>query len=49
MAKHILEERSLAETPTWAVATVICVMVSSGFLVNSCLEQFGKVTNSCLF
>ncbi|KAH7519913.1 hypothetical protein FEM48_Zijuj08G0087900 [Ziziphus jujuba var. spinosa] len=42
MMEHMLEERSLAETPTWAVATVICVMVPLGFLVNSCLEHFGK-------
>ncbi|XP_051140331.1 MLO-like protein 4 isoform X2 [Andrographis paniculata] len=34
--------RSLAETPTWAVATVVTVMVSLGFCIHSALTKFGK-------
>ncbi|KAF5934638.1 hypothetical protein HYC85_030809 [Camellia sinensis] len=34
--------RSLAETPTWAVATVVSVMVGLGFFVHASLKQFGK-------
>lgn len=45
MDEHLTRERSLFETPTWAVATVISVMVSLGFLVNACLKEFGKVKN----
>lgn len=37
------EERSLAETPTWAVATVITFMVIIGFLIQGGLSKFGKV------
>ncbi|KAL5706001.1 hypothetical protein ACHQM5_024218 [Ranunculus cassubicifolius] len=36
------EERSLFETPTWAVATVITVMVTLGFLVQGSLQFFAK-------
>ncbi|KAF3440902.1 hypothetical protein FNV43_RR19188 [Rhamnella rubrinervis] len=45
MEEHLTRERSLFETPTWAVATVISVMVSLGFFVNACLEEFGKWLN----
>ncbi|XP_009760404.1 MLO-like protein 4 [Nicotiana sylvestris] len=37
-----LEEASFAETPTWAVATVVTVLVSIGFLIHSSLNKFGK-------
>lgn len=37
------EGRSLAENPTWAVATVITVMVSFGFFFHSSLKRCGKV------
>ncbi|KAK2984505.1 hypothetical protein RJ640_016891 [Escallonia rubra] len=36
------EGRSLSETPTWAVATVVTVMVASGFFINGSLKHFGK-------
>ncbi|XP_038723958.1 MLO-like protein 4 [Tripterygium wilfordii] len=36
------EEKSLADTPTWAVATVVTVMVVFGFFFHGCLKQFGK-------
>ncbi|PIN15025.1 hypothetical protein CDL12_12331 [Handroanthus impetiginosus] len=36
------EGQSLAETPTWAVATVITILVSIGFLINGSLKKFGK-------
>ncbi|KAJ4965997.1 hypothetical protein NE237_017846 [Protea cynaroides] len=36
------KERSLSDSPSWAVATVVSVMVVVGFLVNSSLEWFGK-------
>ncbi|KAL0357261.1 UNVERIFIED_CONTAM: MLO-like protein 4 [Sesamum calycinum] len=36
------EGRSLAETPTWAVATVITFMVTIGFLIHGGLVKFGK-------
>ncbi|XVE87448.1 hypothetical protein DITRI_Ditri18aG0118300 [Diplodiscus trichospermus] len=36
------EGKSLEETPTWAVATVVTVMVSFGFLVHQSLKKFGK-------
>ncbi|PIA57330.1 hypothetical protein AQUCO_00600218v1, partial [Aquilegia coerulea] len=43
MGKEDEEEgRSLFETPTWAVATVITVMVSLSFLIQGSLEMFGK-------
>ncbi|KAJ7953140.1 MLO-like protein [Quillaja saponaria] len=34
--------RSLAETPTWAVATVITVLVAVSFLSHGSLKHFGK-------
>ncbi|OIT38739.1 PREDICTED: MLO-like protein 4 isoform X2 [Nicotiana attenuata] len=37
-----LEEASFAETPTWAVATVVTVLVSVGFLIHGSLKKFGK-------
>lgn len=37
------EGRSLAETPTWTVASVITFMVVFGFFFNGSLERFGKV------
>jgi mlo protein len=37
------EGRSVAETPTWAVATVITVMVAFGFFFHSSLKRCGKV------
>ncbi|GAB2279462.1 hypothetical protein Dimus_014101 [Dionaea muscipula] len=36
------EGRPLAETPTWAVATVICVIVAVGSLFHVSLNLFGK-------
>lgn len=35
--------RSLAETPTWSVATVITVMVAVCFIVERSIYRFGKV------
>lgn len=35
--------KSLAETPTWAVATVITAMVVLGWLFLASLELFDKV------
>ncbi|KAK3224339.1 hypothetical protein Dsin_011364 [Dipteronia sinensis] len=40
--KQANEGRSFAETPTWAVATVITIMVLIGFFFHECLKQFGK-------
>jgi mlo protein len=37
------EGRSLSETPTWAVATVITVMVTFGFFFHGSLKRYGKV------
>lgn len=37
------EGKSLAETPTWAVATVITAMVLLGWLFLASLELFDKV------
>ncbi|EXC35341.1 MLO-like protein 4 [Morus notabilis] len=37
-----MEGRSLEETPTWAFATVITVLVSLGFFFHVSLKQFGK-------
>ncbi|KAG6399870.1 hypothetical protein SASPL_141357 [Salvia splendens] len=34
------EERSLARTPTWAVATVITLLVSISFLLHTGLKKF---------
>lgn len=39
------EGRSLTGTPTWAVGTVITVMVALGFFFQASLEQLGKVLN----
>ncbi|KAK6922589.1 Mlo-related protein [Dillenia turbinata] len=41
---HILkmEGRSLAETPSWAVATVVSVMVAFGSFFHGSLKRFGK-------
>ncbi|XP_042026028.1 MLO-like protein 4 isoform X1 [Salvia splendens] len=36
------EGRSLAGTPTWAVATVISLLVAIGFLLHGGLKKFGK-------
>lgn len=36
------EGKSLEETPSWAVATVIIVMVSFGYLVHHSLKKFGE-------
>ncbi|KAG5623306.1 hypothetical protein H5410_008524 [Solanum commersonii] len=33
---------SFSETPTWAVATVVAVLVSIGFLIHESLKKFGK-------
>ncbi|KAL7143696.1 hypothetical protein ABFS83_08G209100 [Erythranthe nasuta] len=40
--KKIREGRSLAETPTWAVATVITLLVTIGILIHGGLKKFGK-------
>lgn len=45
MEEEPREGRSLAETPTWAVATVITVMVSFGFFFQGSLKWSGKVKN----
>lgn len=37
------EGRSLAETPTWSVATVTTAMVAVCFLVERSIYRFGKV------
>ncbi|XAR73765.1 hypothetical protein NMG60_11007844 [Bertholletia excelsa] len=36
------EGRSLAETPTWALATVVSAMVALGFFFHGSLKQLGK-------
>lgn len=36
------EGRSLPETPTWAVATVVIILVSVGIFFHGCLMWFGK-------
>ncbi|RVW51494.1 MLO-like protein 4 [Vitis vinifera] len=36
------EDRSLAETPTWAFATVVAVMVAFGFFFHFSLKHFKK-------
>ncbi|TYJ10155.1 hypothetical protein E1A91_A11G188600v1 [Gossypium mustelinum] len=38
----VREGKSLEETPTWAVATVITVMICFGFLVHHALKNFGQ-------
>ncbi|KAL9464671.1 hypothetical protein AB3S75_002304 [Citrus x aurantiifolia] len=40
--EKVREGASLADTPTWAVATVITVMIIFGFFVHTCLKHFGK-------
>ncbi|KAL6952497.1 MLO-like protein 4 [Sarracenia purpurea var. burkii] len=42
MENVIREGRSLEETPTWAVASVITVMVFVSFLVERSIYRFGK-------
>nr|POE44673.1 mlo-like protein 14 [Quercus suber] len=42
MEEEPREGQSLAETPTWAVATVITVMVSFGFFFHGSLKWSGK-------
>ncbi|KAJ8428963.1 hypothetical protein Cgig2_003294 [Carnegiea gigantea] len=42
MEEVIREGRSLAETPTWSVATVTSLMVFICFLVQRCIYWFGK-------
>lgn len=42
---EIDEGKSLAITPTWALATVVTVMVCFGFFFQVLLDQFGKVKN----
>lgn len=37
------EPRSLAETPTWSVATVMTGMVAVCFIVERSIYRFGKV------
>ncbi|KAK6924501.1 Mlo-related protein [Dillenia turbinata] len=37
-----MEGKSLAETPSWAVATVVSVMVAFGFFFHGSLKRFGK-------
>lgn len=44
----VREGRSFAETPNWAVATVITVLVVLGFFVHTCLKHFGKVKQKAL-
>ncbi|GLT39263.1 hypothetical protein SLA2020_134640 [Shorea laevis] len=41
--------RSLAETPTWAVASVIGVMVCFGYIFHLSLKMFGKVRKAHFF
>eukprot|EP01018_Ginkgo_biloba_P012035 Gb_22105 [translate_table: standard] len=42
MADENIEGRSLAETPTWSVATVTTVMVAICFVVERSIHHFGK-------
>uniref|UniRef100_A0A7N0RFZ4 MLO-like protein n=1 Tax=Kalanchoe fedtschenkoi TaxID=63787 RepID=A0A7N0RFZ4_KALFE len=42
MDEVVVEGRSLAETPTWSVATVITVMVFVCFIVERSIHRFGK-------
>ncbi|GFQ06218.1 mlo-like protein 4 [Phtheirospermum japonicum] len=42
MAMITAEGRSLSETPSWAVATVITVLVITGFSIHGGLNKFGK-------
>ncbi|GAA0139982.1 hypothetical protein LIER_01417 [Lithospermum erythrorhizon] len=36
------EGKSLSETPTWAVATVVSVLLSVGFILHGCLNKLVK-------
>ena len=38
------EGRSLADTPTWSVATVTTLMVTTCFLIERALSRLAKVT-----
>lgn len=51
MAEQVLMRpgRSLAETPTYAVATLVTVLVFVCFIVERSIYRFGKVENDCLF
>ncbi|KAI4327747.1 hypothetical protein L6164_020173 [Bauhinia variegata] len=42
MGKENGEGSSLEETPTWAVSTVITLLVALGFLFHGTLKKFGK-------
>ncbi|XP_077240783.1 seven transmembrane MLO family protein isoform X2 [Tasmannia lanceolata] len=42
MEMNLGEQRSLAETPTWSVATVTTVMVAVCFVVERSIYRFGK-------
>lgn len=44
MEELIQEQRSLAETPTYSVASVVTVMVFVCFLVERSIYRFGKVS-----
>jgi mlo protein len=43
MVEENEEGRSLPETPTWAVATVITLLVSFSFLSHGTLKKLVKV------
>lgn len=43
MKMETAEGKSLVETPTWAVASVVSVMVLVGFLINAALGHTEKV------
>lgn len=40
----IQQQRSLAETPTYSVASVVTVMIFVCFLVERSIYRFGKVS-----
>ncbi|KAL5557541.1 hypothetical protein UlMin_039777 [Ulmus minor] len=42
MEEHLREGRSLAETPTWAFASVIFLLVALGLIFHCSLKQLGK-------
>lgn len=45
--EHAVEQgRSLAETPTYSVASVVTVMVFVCFLVERSIYRFGKVNKN---
>lgn len=48
MEEKIGEGRSLTETPTWAVATVITLLVSVSFLFHRTLKKIVKVHKNSL-